>query len=262
MAWCASKGCYIATIRPCNSTRVESSLARIHYVLTGGLGGLGLRAASLLMKQGAPSVVLASRSRVYCDRHTSSDAATASCDIADKCDAGGLLMNAVPTCVLHMAGTHDKGLLVELAFEAVQKIFAPKAHGAWNLHVSAPTVALHALVVFSSVGSGLGNVGQANYASPSAYLDANALSRRAQGLMACSLQWPLIGGAGMGAAVFSVMRVATCPRLSGDICKHMFCASIAGCSSLRTLPKPQDDPAAQSDEMCTVLHGFPDRKAM
>ena len=61
-------------------------------------------------------------------------------------------------------------------------------------------VALECVVVWSSVGSGLGNVGQASYACANAWLDAHARSRRVGGAMASSGQWPLVGGAGMGAA--------------------------------------------------------------
>ena len=45
----------------------------------------------------------------------------------------------------------------------------------------------------------LANVGQAYYASANANLDAHARALRAHGAATCSLQWPLEGGAGMGA---------------------------------------------------------------
>merc|ERR1711995_36167 len=77
--------------------------------------------------------------------------------------------------------------------------------GVWYLLCAAATAPLETRVLFSSVGSGLGNVGQANYAAGNARLDAHALSQRARGTVACSLQWPLVGGAGMGAAAFAAM---------------------------------------------------------
>ena len=73
------------------------------------------------------------------------------------------------------------------------------------MHCVPAATPLETLVLFSSVGSGLGNIGQANYAAANACLDAQALSRRADGAAACSLQWPLVGGAGMGAAAFAAV---------------------------------------------------------
>ena len=47
-------------------------------------------------------------------------------------------------------------------------LYASKAMGAWHLECVACTSALDARVLFSSVGSGHGNVGQANYAAAKA----------------------------------------------------------------------------------------------
>ena len=77
-------------------------------------------------------------------------------------------------------------------------------------------------VLFSSVGSGLGDVGQSNYAAGNSCLDAYALAQSKLGVLGvlgcarvcsgalgvlttCSLQWPLIGGAGMGAATYAAV---------------------------------------------------------
>jgi hypothetical protein len=47
-------------------------------------------------------------------------------------------------------------------------------------------------VLFSSVGSGLGHVGQSGYAAANALLDAFASFHRARGQIARSIQWPLV----------------------------------------------------------------------
>ena len=111
----------------------------------------------------------------------------------------------VLSAVLHAAGAGDRGLLVGLDARRINWMYAPKAFGAWHLHGGAATTALEARVFFSSVGSALGNVGQANYAAGNACLDALALSQRLHGLAACAMQWPLIGGAGMGAEIFTAV---------------------------------------------------------
>ena len=79
-------------------------------------------------------------------------------------------------------------------------MYASKAMGAWHLQCANATALLESRVLFSSVGSGLGNVGQASYATANASLDAGARSRRmGGGLIESSMQWPRVDGAGMGA---------------------------------------------------------------
>ena len=54
---------YVARLRACTiASKANASLAVGAYVITGGLGGLGLRATKLLVDRGASAVVLSSRS--------------------------------------------------------------------------------------------------------------------------------------------------------------------------------------------------------
>ena len=96
-------------------------------------------------------------------------------------------------------------VLIELAARKVQWVYASKALGAWHLQCTAATSPVETQALVSSVGSALGNVGQSNYAAGNACLDTHALFQRAGGKVACSLQWPLVGGAGMGAAAFAAV---------------------------------------------------------
>ena len=75
-----------------------------------------------------------------------------------------------------------------------------------SLHFAVAALPLQAQLLFSSVGSALGNVGQTNYAASNACLDSHALARRTHGVEGYCVQWPLVGGAGMGAAVLASME--------------------------------------------------------
>jgi hypothetical protein len=132
--------------------------------------------------------------------------AATSCDMADACEATMFVKHGHSISnVLHMAGISTSGLLTEMQAQQSHWMRAPKALGARHLHCamsSAPSGRL----LFSSVSSGLGTVGQANYAAANACLDAHAHSCRARGLAAQTMQWPLIGGVGMGASAYSAQE--------------------------------------------------------
>ena len=214
VAWYRT-GCLTARLRACKApTAYKQKLMGGLYAITGGLGGLGVRATMLLIEDGASATLLASRSgRVARDgqglevqlRSKSAIVAVVASDSADPRDAGALLSLSLPTGVLHTAGVGDKGLLVDLKAWQLQWMHASKAAGAWHLQCARALLPLDARLLFSSVGSGLGNVGQASYATANAYLDTHASSQRVRGVMACSIQWPLVGGAGMGAAAFAAV---------------------------------------------------------
>ena len=156
------------------------------WLLTGGLGGLGLRGAALLARCGASRLVLSSRSgRVARDgqglaaqlESLGGRSLVVACDSASAHDTLSLLGRVLPISgVLHAAGVGDKGLLVELEASRAQWMMQAKAASSWLLSSVVATSALSWRVLFSSVGSGLGNVGQANYAAGNSCLDAQALS--------------------------------------------------------------------------------------
>ena len=189
----------------CNDTL---GLARGIYAITGGLGGLGRRAVPLLLENGATCVLLSSRSvQVVRDDQSRSlpmAAVVAACDITDH-------MSTLAFCcrrlagVLHAAGIANKGLVRELDADRIQKLHRTKATGAWHLHAALAAALLEARVLFSSVASGISNVGLGSYATSNAFLDAHAFSCRLRGATACSLQWPLVYGAGMGATALAAM---------------------------------------------------------
>ena len=84
--------CFAARLRAC-TTASESSqpLAAGVYAITGGLGGLGLRAAALLVDAGAAGVLLSSRSGRMGQGILTLPLTVIGCDIADSAEALGLL---------------------------------------------------------------------------------------------------------------------------------------------------------------------------
>lgn len=73
--------------------------------------------------------------------------------------------------------------------------FSPKVTGSWNLHTAFPTN-MTFFIMLSSLVSIIGNMGQANYASANAYMDALAHYRRAQGLPGTTINAGLVTDSG------------------------------------------------------------------
>ncbi|MCC6810691.1 MAG: SDR family NAD(P)-dependent oxidoreductase [Deltaproteobacteria bacterium] len=182
-------------IAPATEPRLDAGAT---YLVTGGLGGLGLQAARWLAKLGAKRIMLVGR------RPPSPNAAQAiaaleadgvrvlvrAADVASKLDVTRL----VGACerlrgVIHAAGTLDDCIVALLGEERFWKPLAAKVHGAWNLHLATLSQPLDFFVTYSSAATLLGTIGQANYAAANAFLDALAQARRAAGLCATSIAW-------------------------------------------------------------------------
>ncbi|HEY3393633.1 MAG TPA: SDR family NAD(P)-dependent oxidoreductase, partial [Lacipirellulaceae bacterium] len=180
------------------------------YLITGGLGALGLRVAEWLADEGAGTVVLMSRRGPTAEVDTQlgkiqekgAKVVVLTGDVADAASLASAL-NQLPKDgppirgVIHAAGVLADGILSEMSLEQLDRAMRPKVRGAWNLHVASQDWPLDFFVLFSSVASILGSPGQANYAAGNAYLDALAHARRAQGLPATSINWGPWAGAGM-----------------------------------------------------------------
>jgi acyl carrier protein len=73
---------------------------------------------------------------------------------------------------------------------------SPKVDGAWNLHHALGTTDLDFFVVFSSIASLCGIIGQASYASANGFLDAFVRYRHSLGLPATTINLGAVGDIG------------------------------------------------------------------
>jgi len=99
--------------------------------------------------------------------------------------------------VIHAAGTLDDGLLQQQTWARFERVLAPKALGAWNLHEQTREMPLDFFVLFSSATTLLGSAGQSSYAAANAFLDGLAAHRQASGLPGVSIAWGAWDGPGM-----------------------------------------------------------------
>ncbi|MFF3699099.1 SDR family NAD(P)-dependent oxidoreductase [Streptomyces sp. NPDC002221] len=172
------------------------------YIITGGLGGLGLLAAHWLARNGAPHIVLNGRSRpghhakqIIDDlRASGTRVDIVSADIAEPATAPGLVAAATADGhrlrgILHCAAVVEDSTAPRVTDELLNRVWRPKVEGAWHLHHATLDTDLDWWVGFSSVASLLGSPGQSAYTAANAWLDEFITWRRAQGLPATGINW-------------------------------------------------------------------------
>jgi len=196
------------------------------YLVTGGLGTLGLSTARWLAEQGARRLVLMGRTPMP-ERTTWSTAPAdssigrrgtairelesmgvavhlAPVDVADEAQLSTFLdtfrSEGWPAIrgVVHAAGAFDAGLLQRLDAAAFDTVLRPKLAGGWLLHTLLSD--LEFFVGFSSIAALLPESGQASYAAANAFLDALAHHRRDRGNVALSMNWGHWAGSAVGGA--------------------------------------------------------------
>ncbi len=183
------------------------------YLITGGLGGLGLQAANWLASQGARHLALLSRSEPTAEAAQTIEtlrargvqvlALRADVAAAERVEAAlDQLRRALPPLrgIIHAAAVLDDGTLLKLTPQRLAAVLAPKVAGAWNLHTLTRDDPLDFFVLFSSAAGLLGSPGQAHYAAANVFLDALAHHRHAHGLPALSINWGPWAEVGLAAA--------------------------------------------------------------
>lgn len=172
------------------------------YLVSGGLGHLGLQVASWLAARGARHLCLLGRHGITTPQQQAAldllaqagvQVQVATHDLADGAAVRRLVASLPADLplrgVLHLAGIQGWTELARLAADEVVAVLRPKAAGAKALHEATLDQPLDFFVCFSSIASAWGSRGQAHYAAASAYLDGLAHARRAAGLPAVTIDW-------------------------------------------------------------------------
>ncbi|MCD9878920.1 type I polyketide synthase [Streptomyces guryensis] len=182
------------------------------YLITGGLGGLGLSLAEFMADRGAGALVLLGRSapdaealaRIEDLRENGVRVDTHRVDVTDAEAVHRTLAQIraeLPALrgVVHAAGLLDDATVRTLEAGQLARVLAPKVDGARHLDAATAQDPLDFFVLFSSVASLVGLAGQAAYSAGNAYLDALAAQRRRRGLPALSVQWGPFSDVGLAA---------------------------------------------------------------
>ncbi|MEO5826653.1 MAG: SDR family NAD(P)-dependent oxidoreductase [Gemmatimonadales bacterium] len=194
-AWLADgPACAIAggTVLPADAT----------YLITGGLGGLGLAVAGWLIERGAKHLALvgrtpatgASRQAATQLAATGAQVLYVTADVSRPDELAGALDHvraSMPPLrgVIHAAGLLDNAPVMTLDADRLARVMAPKVAGAWNLHLATRDDALDFFALFSSAVSVLGSPGQGNYSAANSFLDALAHHRHREQRPGVSVNW-------------------------------------------------------------------------
>ena len=187
---------------PFDKTEEQSLDANASYLVTGGLGGLGLLFAQWLAKRGAKHLVLVGRRQPDEDsqkiieqiRNDGVNVVIENIDISSYDHVASLIQridSQLPTLkgLIHSAGQLDDGIILQQGWQRFQTVMAAKVLGSWSLHTLTKDKNLDFFVLFSSMTAVLGNKGQVNHAAANAFEDALIMHRRANNLPGLSVNW-------------------------------------------------------------------------
>lgn len=189
------------------------------YLITGGLGGLGVLFTKEILRQSKNArVILTGRSELNTEKQA----------VLDKlpCEKGQVVYKQIDISnldqviqlisslkkdynhlngIIHSAGMVSDNFIIKKTAKEFNEVLSPKVVGTYNLDLAAKDTDLDFMVLFSSGASVTGNSGQSDYAVANGFMDQFAMYRNelaAQNKRSgrtISFNWALWQDGGMGA---------------------------------------------------------------
>jgi polyketide synthase PksN len=187
------------------------------YLITGGVGGLGLIFAKEIVQQVKnTTLILTGRSSLNDKKQAKLKELEAmgsrieykQVDITDKKAVTRLIQsiqenNGSLHGIIHCAGVIRDSFIIKKNKEELQEVLGPKVTGLVNLDQACKDMDLDFFVLFSSITGSLGNPGQADYSMANAFMDVYAGYRndlvelKERHGRTLSMNWPLWKEGGM-----------------------------------------------------------------
>ncbi len=214
-----NRGRFVARLQPYPAEKppIPRFNSKATYLITGGLGALGLLLAEWMSQHGARYFVLTGRRGATPEAQPQLDA-LAQAGVRIKVMQADVTrlehMQAVfndladlPPLrgVIHSAGVLADGVIASQDAQRFQQVLAPKVQGGWHLHQLTQDKELDFFWLFSSAAALLGSQAQANHAAANAFLDGLAAYRRSMGLPGLSINWGVWSDIGAGSTAESLM---------------------------------------------------------
>jgi acyl transferase domain-containing protein/acyl carrier protein len=205
---------YVARLQPSNIKQPQMMVlsANSTYLITGGLGALGLKVAQWMVEQGARYLVLTGRHQaskqsqeaILQMESVGTKVLQLQADVSNKTDmmqVFAMIKESMPPLqgIIHAAGAVGYQSIIEMDLSTFISVLRPKALGGWILHQLTQDMKLDFFVGFSSIASVWGSKGQSHYAAANHFLDTLANYRHSLGLPGLSINWGPWAEVGMAA---------------------------------------------------------------
>lgn len=191
--------------------KIPQILPDASYLITGAFGGLGLETAQWLIDAGARNLILNGRNpsdnevvqhRLQSWKALGVNIYEAYFDIANEDKVAkniSYFENNAPNIkgVFHCACVFHDSLIENITLENLDSVLRAKALGARILDSVTRHLNLDFFVLFSSVTTTIGNIGQSAYIAANTILNQIAMERREAGLPAIALQLGPVGDVGI-----------------------------------------------------------------
>lgn len=213
-----NKSRYVQSIMPVTFTEenkdVNTSLKDDGvYILVGGAGGIGVKVAHMISEKVKSKIVILGRSDINDSKQQLLDQLTAKGSEAlyVKADVTSYkqMEDAINTVkekygkingIFQTSGILDDKLIVMKDWESFESVLSPKIIGTWILNEVLKSEKLDFFMVFSSIASIVGNMGQTDYTTANSYLDAFVHYRNSNNYhgKTIGINWTLWADGGMG----------------------------------------------------------------
>lgn len=206
------------------------------YLITGGLGGLGFIVAQYLARHYSTKLVLCGRAPLDSDkenqlatlRSLGAEVIYFVTDVSSLADVKKLIASTLETYgtlqgIFHSAGILRDAYILNQKHDDFLSVLLPKIKGALNLDEASSSLPLDFFILFSSLSSCFGNLGQSDYASANSFLNDFAACRnnwireKSRSGHTLSINWPLWDEGGMqvdAAAKLNLSKILSSQSLS------------------------------------------------
>jgi len=186
------------------------------YIITGGMGALGIIFARHLLKQYEAKVYLTGRGKLNEAKLDTLEklnelggmVSYVQCDVNDLASVQTTFAHVRKESgsingILHAAGIIEDSFILRKELESFERVIEPKTLGTVNLDLASRSDDIHCFVLFSSVTGALGNLGQCDYAFGNCFEDYYSLYRNSLALKgecsgrSVSINWPYWRDGGM-----------------------------------------------------------------